>query len=156
MPNRQFPTPSQVAAASIETLRGAGLSQRKAEYVQGLAGQFASGELTAQWLADAPYGEVVERLTAVRGLGRWSVEMFACFGLKRMDVFSTGDLGVQRGMAAFAGRDVAKLKAKGGGNKWKYMGEGEMVEMAAPFSPYRSLFMWYMWRVEETDISMLE
>lgn len=152
----KFPTPSQVAAASIETLRLAGLSQRKAEYIQGLAAKFAAGELTAQWLADAPYEDVLERLIAVRGLGRWSVEMFACFGLKRMDVFSTGDLGVQRGMAAFAGRDVSKLKAKGGGNKWKYMSEKEMVDMAAPFSPYRSLFMWYMWRVEETDISTLE
>ncbi|KAJ0109092.1 hypothetical protein J7T55_002284 [Diaporthe amygdali] len=152
----KFPTPSQVAAASIESLRSAGLSQRKAEYIQGLAAKFAAGELTATWLADAPYEEVLERLIAVRGLGRWSVEMFACFGLKRMDVFSTGDLGVQRGMAAFAGRDVSKLKAKGGGNKWKYMSEKEMVDMAAPFSPYRSLFMWYMWRVEETDVSTLE
>ncbi|POS74364.1 HhH-GPD superfamily base excision DNA repair protein [Diaporthe helianthi] len=152
----KFPTPSQVAAATIEKLRSAGLSQRKAEYIQGLAAKFAAGELTAGWLADAPYEEVLERLIAVRGLGRWSVEMFACFGLKRMDVFSTGDLGVQRGMAAFAGRDVSKLKAKGGGNKWKYMSEREMIEMAAPFSPYRSLFMWYMWRVEETDISTLE
>lgn len=152
----KFPTPSQVAAATIEKLRSAGLSQRKAEYIQGLAAKFAAGELTAGWLADAPYEEVLERLIAVRGLGRWSVEMFACFGLKRMDVFSTGDLGVQRGMAAFAGRDVSKLKAKGGGNKWKYMSEKEMIEMAAPFSPYRSLFMWYMWRVEETDISTLE
>lgn len=154
--SRKFPTPSQVASARIETLRGAGLSQRKAEYIQGLAEKFHSGELTAQLLADAPYGEVLERLIAVRGLGQWSVEMFACFGLKRMDVFSTGDLGVQRGMAAFAGRDVSKLKAKGGGNKWKYMSEKEMLEMAAPFSPYRSVFMWYMWRVEETDISTLE
>ncbi|KUI61158.1 DNA-3-methyladenine glycosylase [Cytospora mali] len=155
-PRRKFPTPSQVAATSIETLRGAGLSQRKAEYIQGLSAKFAAGDLTAQWLADAPYEDVLDRLIAVRGLGRWSVEMFACFGLKRMDVFSTGDLGVQRGMAAFAGRDVSKLKAKGGGNKWKYMSEAEMVEMAAPFSPYRSVFMWYMWRVEETEISTLE
>ncbi|KAF3760662.1 hypothetical protein M406DRAFT_99314 [Cryphonectria parasitica EP155] len=154
--SRKFPTPSQVAAASIERLRGAGLSQRKAEYIQGLAEKFSSGELTAGLLADAPYDEVLEKLIAVRGLGQWSVEMFACFGLKRMDVFSTGDLGVQRGMAAFAGRDVSKLKAKGGGNKWKYMSEQEMLDMAAPFSPYRSVFMWYMWRVEETDISTLE
>lgn len=57
-------------------------------------------------------------------------------------------------MAAFEGRDVAKLKAKGG--KWKYMSEKEMAEMAEKFSPYRSVFMWYMWRVEETDISTLE
>lgn len=153
---RPFPHPSQVAATPIERLRTAGLSQRKAEYLRGLAEKFASGELTAQMLADAPYEEVLARLTAVRGLGRWSVEMFACFALKRMDVFSLGDLGVQRGMAAFVGRDVAKLKAKGGGNKWKYMSEKEMEEISARFAPYRSLFMWYMWRVEETDISTLE
>jgi DNA-3-methyladenine glycosylase II len=151
---RRFPHPSQVAATSIEKLRTAGLSQRKAEYLKGLGEKFASGELTAQMLADAPYEEILEKLTAVRGLGRWSVEMFACFALKRMDVFSLGDLGVQRGMAAFVGRDVAKLKAKGG--KWKYMSEKEMEEISGRFAPYRSLFMWYMWRVEETDISTLE
>ena len=151
---RNFPHPSQVAAMSVEKLRTAGLSQRKAEYVQGLAEKFASGELSAQLLHDAPYEEVLEKLIAVRGLGRWSVEMFACFGLKRMDVFSLGDLGVQRGMAAFVGRDVAKLKSKGGKNK--YMSEQEMAEISERFAPYRSLFMWYMWRVEETDISTME
>ncbi|KAH8893505.1 DNA glycosylase [Thozetella sp. PMI_491] len=139
----------QVATKSLETLRTAGLSQRKAEYVQGLAEKFVSGELSASMLADAPYEEVLEKLIAVRGLGRWSVEMFACFGLKRLDVFSLGDLGVQRGMAAFVGRDVAKLKNKGG--KWKYMSEKEMEEISDRFKPYRSVFMWYMWRVEETD-----
>ncbi|EFQ32335.1 HhH-GPD superfamily base excision DNA repair protein [Colletotrichum graminicola] len=152
---KTFPHPSEVAAAPIERLRTAGLSQRKAEYIKGLAEKFSSGELSAQMLAEAPYEEVRDKLIAVRGLGLWSVEMFACFGLKRMDVFSLGDLGVQRGMAAFAGRDVAKLKAKGGG-KWKYMSEKDMTEMASKFVPYRSVFMWYMWRVEETDISMLE
>ncbi|OTB09093.1 hypothetical protein M426DRAFT_316385 [Hypoxylon sp. CI-4A] len=150
----KFPHPSQVAACTIEKLRTAGLSQRKAEYVQGLAEKFVSGELSAQILADASYDVVLEKLIAVRGLGKWSVEMFACFGLKRMDVFSLGDLGVQRGMAAFVGRDVAKLKNKGG--KWKYMSESEMKEISDKFSPYRSVFMWYMWRVEETDISTLE
>ncbi|KAK0727000.1 DNA glycosylase [Lasiosphaeria miniovina] len=151
---RRFPHPSQVAPTPLETLRTAGLSQRKAEYIIGLAEKFDSGELSAQMLADAPYEEIVEKLIAVRGLGRWSVEMFACFGLKRMDVFSLGDLGVQRGMAAFVRRDIAKLKAKGG--KWKYMSEKEMEEISDRFKPYRSLFMWYMWRVEETDVSTME
>lgn len=152
--NQRFPPPSQVAARSIEQLRTAGLSQRKAEYIKGLAEKFASGELSAQMLHDASDEEVLEKLIAVRGLGKWSVEMFTCFGLKRMDVFSLGDLGVQRGMAAFVGRDVAKLKSKGG--KWKYMSEQDMIELSDRFAPYRSLFMWYMWRVEETDISTLE
>lgn len=91
----RFPTPAQVAACDVTFLRTAGLSERKAEYIKGLAERFVSGELSAQMLITASDDEVLERLTAVRGLGKWSVEMFACFGLKRMDVFSTGDLGVQ-------------------------------------------------------------
>ncbi|KAI0179096.1 DNA glycosylase [Hypoxylon sp. FL1284] len=152
----RFPLPAQVRACAVDRLRSAGLSQRKAEYVQGLAAKFASGELTARLLADAPYDEVIEKLTAVRGLGRWSAEMFACFGLKRIDVFSLGDLGVQRGMAAFVGRDVAKLKKKGAGGKWKYMSEAEMRDISDRFAPYRSVFMWYMWKVEDTDVSTME
>lgn len=153
--DRRFPSPSEVNARSIENLRTAGLSQRKAEYVKGVAEKFVNGELTAQLLHDAPYEELLEKLIAIRGLGKWSVEMFACFALKRMDVFSLGDLGVQRGMAAFVGKDVSKLKAKGGG-KFKYMSEKDMIELSDKFAPYRSLFMWYMWRVEETDISTME
>ncbi|KAJ4342827.1 3-methyladenine DNA glycosylase [Ascochyta clinopodiicola] len=90
-----FPTPSQVISQDIPTLRSAGLSQRKAEYITGLAEKFASGALTAEGLVGASDEALIEQLVAVRGLGRWSVEMFACFGLRRMDVFSTGDLGVQ-------------------------------------------------------------
>ncbi|CAK7222691.1 3-methyladenine DNA glycosylase [Sporothrix curviconia] len=155
-----FPHPSQVAAKSIESLRPAGLSQRKAEYIHGLAEKFVSGELSARMLAEAPYDTLVERLVAVRGLGLWSVEMFALFALKRMDVFSVGDLGVQRGMAAFAGRDIAKLKRAGvtatkKNAKWKYMTDTEMEAMAEPFKPYRSVFMWYMWQVESVDVSTM-
>ncbi|KAJ5570491.1 uncharacterized protein N7459_009921 [Penicillium hispanicum] len=150
----RFPLPEEVARCDIATLRTAGLSQRKAEYIQGLAEKFATGELSAQMLARASDEELVEKLTAVRGLGRWSVEMFACFALKRIDVFSTGDLGVQRGCAAFMGKDVTKLKAKGGG-KFKYMSEKDMLDLAAKFAPYRSLFMWYMWRIENVDVAVL-
>lgn len=138
-----FPPPALVCKATIPRLREAGLSERKAEYIQGLAQKFHDRELTVDMLMNGSDEEVMENLVAVRGLGRWSVEMFMCFGLKRMDVFSTGDLGVQRGMAAFVGRDVAKLKAKGG--KWKYMSEKDMIDISEKFRPYRSLFMWYMW-----------
>ena len=93
--NRGFPTPAQVSACEVAFLRQAGLSERKAEYIKGLAQKFTSGELSAAMLIKASDEEVLERLTAVRGLGKWSVEMFACFGLKRMDILSTGDLGVQ-------------------------------------------------------------
>ena len=90
-----FPTPAKVAACDVPFLRQAGLSERKAEYIKGLAQKFASGELSAAMLINASDEKVLEKLTAVRGLGKWSVEMFACFGLKRMDILSTGDLGVQ-------------------------------------------------------------
>jgi len=93
--SRLFPKPRQIVSCSIPFLRTAGLSERKAEYIKGLAEKFDSGELSAKMLIKASEEEVLERLVAVRGLGRWSVEMFACFGLKRMDVLSTGDLGVQ-------------------------------------------------------------
>ena len=92
--NPRFPTPEEVAKCDISTLRTAGLSQRKAEYIQGLAEKFVSGELSARMLLTATDEEVLAKLIAVRGLGKWSVEMFSCFGLKRLDVFSTGDLGV--------------------------------------------------------------
>ena len=93
--DRPFPTPEQVAACSVPFLRQAGLSERKAEYTKGLAEKFANGELSPAMLVDSSDEEVLERLTSVRGLGKWSVEMFAVFGLKRMDILSTGDLGVQ-------------------------------------------------------------
>ncbi|OTA23676.1 hypothetical protein BTJ68_13082 [Hortaea werneckii EXF-2000] len=129
-----FPPPKLVAETPLPRLREAGLSQRKAEYIQGLAQKFDAAGCGS-------------------GARVWSVEMFMCFGLKRMDVFSTGDLGVQRGMAAYKGRDVGKLKAKGG--KWKYMTEKEMLETAEPFRPWRSLFMWYMWRIEDVDVDVM-
>ncbi|KAH8730229.1 DNA glycosylase [Phaeosphaeriaceae sp. PMI808] len=134
-----LPPPNQVITKDLPTLRTAGLSQRKAEYISGLAEMFANGSLTAQMLVSASDEELIEKLVAVRGLGRWSVEMFAC---------------VQRGMATYIGRDTSKLKNKGG--KWKYMAEKEMLDIASKFSPYRSLFMWYMWRIEDVDISVMQ
>lgn len=91
----RFPNPEDVVKCDLATLRTAGLSQRKAEYIHGLAEKFVSGELSARMLLTASDEEVLEKLIAVRGLGKWSVEMFSVFGLKRMDVFSTGDLGIQ-------------------------------------------------------------
>lgn len=149
-----FPLPEVVAGAEVPFLRTAGLSERKAEYIKGLAEKFASGELTARWLIEASYDEMVEKLVAVRGLGRWSVEMFALFSLKRMDVFSLGDLGIQRGVAVIQGKDVKKLKTKGG--KWKYATENEMEEFAKPFSPYRSLLMWYLWKASDTAVAAIQ
>ncbi|KAL8914427.1 MAG: hypothetical protein Q9171_000932 [Xanthocarpia ochracea] len=152
--NPPFPSPAKVALCEVPFLRQAGLSGRKAEYIKGLAEKFDNGELTATMLINGSDEEIIEKLTAVRGLGLWSVQMFACFALKRTDIFSTGDLGVQRGMAAFMGKNVQKLKANKGG-KWKYMSESDMLQHSAKFAPYRSLFMWYMWRVEDVNVAAI-
>lgn len=85
-----FPSPAQVAPCEVSFLRKAGLSARKAEYIKGLAEKFVNGELSAAMLIRASDEEILEKLTAVRGLGLWSVQMFACFALKRTDIFSTG------------------------------------------------------------------
>ncbi|KAH8990587.1 DNA glycosylase [Lactarius akahatsu] len=93
-----FPTAYQVATTDLAILRTAGLSGRKAEYVRDLATRFADGRLTNQKLLDANDEELFELLTAVYGIGKWTVEMFAIFSLRRPDILPVGDLGVQRGL----------------------------------------------------------
>ncbi|BFZ59206.1 3-methyladenine DNA glycosylase [Saitoella coloradoensis] len=148
-----FPTPGQVVEKDIPTLQTAGLSQRKAEYVLDIATRFVDGRLSPSILANGTDEEVVKTLTAVRGLGVWSAEMFLMFALKRTDVLSTGDLGIQRGMAAWTGRNVKGVKNTG---KWKYMAEKDMVRYAEQFRPYRSIMSWYMWRADGTVLALGE
>ncbi|PCH43456.1 DNA glycosylase [Wolfiporia cocos MD-104 SS10] len=93
-----FPTARQVAQTDVTTLRGAGLSGRKAEYVLDLAARFADGRLSTEKLLRADDDALYEMLTAVRGIGRWTVDMFALFSLRRPDILPVGDLGVQRGV----------------------------------------------------------
>lgn len=93
--------PLPTAAETLELgseLRQAGLSGRKVDYVGGLAEAFISGELVAAELGDLADAEIIERITALHGFGRWSAEMFLIFHLERPDVFSGGDLGLRRGI----------------------------------------------------------
>ncbi|KAJ7084384.1 DNA glycosylase [Mycena belliarum] len=93
-----FPTPQQVAQTDIPTLRSAGLSERKAEYVLDLAARFTDGRLSTKKLIESNDEELAEMLLEVRGIGRWTVDMFAIFSLRRPDILPVGDLGVQRGV----------------------------------------------------------
>lgn len=92
-----FPSPQKLADVSIEQLRTAGLSLRKAEYMKGLAEAFLTQQISDEKFAKWTDDEIVDNLVAIRGLGPWSADMFLLFGLQRMDVFSIGDLGVRRG-----------------------------------------------------------
>jgi DNA-3-methyladenine glycosylase II len=90
------PSPAQLLAVSEEELRGAGLSGRKVEYVRDLASHVLDGELELERIEKLPDEEAIAEISAVRGLGRWTAEMFLLFHLGRPDVISGGDLGIRK------------------------------------------------------------
>jgi DNA-3-methyladenine glycosylase II len=133
----QFPTPQQVAAASTDSLRAAGFSFAKVAALRDLAEKTVAAVVpdaaTLLQLSDA---EIIERLTQVRGVGRWTVEMLLIFQLGRPDVLPVDDFGVQAGFrAAYGLARMPRPKAIAAwGERWK---------------PYRSTAAWYLWRALE-------
>ncbi|CCM05461.1 uncharacterized protein FIBRA_07681 [Fibroporia radiculosa] len=93
-----FPTAHQVSEMDLSILRTAGLSGRKAEYIHDLASRFSDGRLSTQKLLEANDEDLYDMLIEVKGIGRWTVDMFALFSLRRPDILPVGDLGVQRGV----------------------------------------------------------
>lgn len=126
-------SPARALAAHADDLRGCGLSWRKAEYLQDLAAHFADGRLGDTVFATADDTELLQRLTAVRGIGRWSAEMFLIFHLMRPDILPVDDIGLLRGIGVHY-RDGAKVGAR------------EAREIAAPWAPWRTVATWYLWR----------
>jgi DNA-3-methyladenine glycosylase II len=132
-----FPTPQAVLKASPESLRGAGLSRPKAGYILGLAQQAVAGQVPSlaecDHLSDA---ELLERLTAIKGIGRWTVEMLLIFNLGRPDVLPVHDLGVRKGFQlAYRKRQLpAPESLKRFGVRW---------------APYRTTAAWYLWRAAD-------
>ncbi|MFQ5879999.1 MAG: DNA-3-methyladenine glycosylase family protein, partial [Dehalococcoidia bacterium] len=99
----EFPTPPQLLATPEGNLRGVGLSERKVEYLRGLATAFLDGSVDGDELAALPDEEVVERLTRLKGIGRWSAEMFLLFCLGRPNVLPVGDLGFRKAVREIYG-----------------------------------------------------
>jgi DNA-3-methyladenine glycosylase II len=126
------PSPAQLVEVETETLRAAGLSGRKVEYLRDLARHVLDGELELDRLDDLSDEEVIEEIVAVRGLGRWSAEMFLIFHLRRPDVFSGGDLGLRRGIQLAYGMEEPPTP-------------DEAVALAERWSPERSLACIYLW-----------
>ncbi len=125
--------PSQVLKAEALSLRAAGLSVRKVEYLQDLARHFkARGSAAPAW-DDMDDEAVIAELVSVRGIGRWTAEMFLMFGLMRPDVLPIDDLGLLRGISLnyFSGEPVTRSEAREVGEAW---------------APYRSVATWYLWR----------
>jgi DNA-3-methyladenine glycosylase II len=128
----QTPTPEQILATDPEQLRAVGLSGAKAAYLRDLAEHIVDGELPVDKLAELPDEEVYERLIAVKGLGRWTVDMFLIFHLGRPDVLPVGDLGVRKAMQIEYGLDEMPKPS-------------EMERIAEAWRPQRTLASLYLW-----------
>src|SRR4029079_12719772 len=126
------PGPEQLLEASEADLRGAGLSGRKVEYVRDLAAHVVSGELELDRLEQLGDEEPIEEIVAVRGLGRWTAEMFLIFHLERPDVLSGGDLGIRKAIQVEYG--LAEMPAP-----------KRVLEIGEPWRPHRSLASLYLW-----------
>jgi DNA-3-methyladenine glycosylase II len=125
--------PAAVRAMAVDTLRGCGLSARKAEYLLDLATHFDEGRVhVGRWHAMDDEAIITE-LVAIRGIGRWTAEMFLIFHLMRPDVLPLDDLGLIKGISLnyFSGEPVSRAEAR---------------EVAEAWAPFRSVATWYIWR----------
>lgn len=129
----------------IERLKNqAGISRAKAKTVVEIASRFVSGSLSDEILtkSNLTNEELKDILTSIKGIGEWSYTMFAIFELHRPDILPIGDLGVRRGIGK-----IFKVKGSGPRGDLCLKKDASMIEkLASPYSPYRSLFAWYMWR----------
>ncbi len=129
----EFPTAAEVLATRKSKLRTVGLSGMKVEYLKDLAKHVETGKLDMKAISKMSDEDVIAQLTQVKGIGRWTAEMFLIFSLGRMDVFPVGDLGLRRGVQiAFSLKEMPKPKeTEKFGDRWK---------------PYRSVATWYLWK----------
>lgn len=125
--------PERVLALDVPRLREAGLSARKAEYLHDLSRHFADRRVhVADW-QQMDDESIVTELVAIRGIGRWTAEMFLIFHLMRPDVLPLDDIGLIRGISRnyFSGESVSRAEAR---------------EVAAAWAPFRTVATWYLWR----------
>ena len=137
------PTPEELLSTDDEPLRACGLSGPKVRYLRDLAERVISGGLNLPSLDDLPDEEVIRQVTAVKGLGRWSADMFLMFHLGREDVLPVGDLGVRR--AVERAYDLPEIP------------DAETLQnIARPWSPHRTLASFYLWEsltLDNTSVS---
>ena len=131
-------TPEAVLALPVDEMRAAGLSANKTASIRDLAEKVVSGDVELDRVAKLSDEKIVGELTLVRGIGRWTAEMFLMFQLGRLDVWPTGDLGVRKGYAVIHGRPAMPTPK-------------ELELLGDPLRPVRSLAAWYCWRAVDTQ-----
>jgi len=131
-PSAKIP-PAAVLALPVEALRGASLSARKVEYLRDLAQHFEAGSVHVKQWTQMDDEAIIDELVAIRGIGRWTAEMFLIFYLMRPNVMPLDDVGLIKGISQnyFSGEPVSRAEAREVGDAW---------------APYRSVATWYIWR----------
>ena len=125
--------PAEVLALDVAAMRASGLSARKVEYLRDLAAHFDAGTVHVKAWAAMDDEAIIEELVAIRGIGRWTAEMFLIFHLMRPNVLPVDDLGLIKGISLnyFSGEPVTRVEAREVGDAW---------------APFRSVATWYIWR----------
>ena len=126
-------TPQGILKLSEAQLRGAGLSKQKLSYLRDLAEKTQSGEVRFECFSELSDEEVIAQLTQIKGIGRWTAQMFLMFSLRRPNVLPTGDLGIQMAIRKHY-------------RKRKLPKPAQMDKIASAWEPYRSVACWYLWR----------
>lgn len=127
------PTPGELAATGDEMLRGAGLSRQKLSYLKDLATRVSTGDVPIESLHELPDDEVIDALVRVKGVGRWTAQMFLMFRLGRPDVLPELDLGIQNAIRRTYSLRKRPLPAR-------------VTKIGAAWAPYRTVASWYLWR----------
>ena len=134
----ETPTAQNLAVLSVEQLRSAGLSAQKASYMHDLAEKVAGGQVKLNTIGRLSDEAVIDELTQIRGIGRWTAQMFLIFSLGRWDVFPHDDLGVRAAIRRLYGLDDLPDKATS-------------HAIAEPWRPFATVASWYCWRSLEND-----
>lgn len=125
--------PQRVLRLSVARLRGCGLSGQKAGYLLDLSARFAEGAIDVKRWHAMDDDALIADLTQVKGIGRWTAEMFLIFYLTRPDVFPLGDLGLQRALSLHY-------------NKGRQLSDRRIAALSSLWKPWRSVATWYLWR----------
>jgi DNA-3-methyladenine glycosylase II len=139
--NGKVPTAAAIAAIAPDVLRGIGLSQSKANYILNVANFFVAQQLTDAKLFKLPNQDVIDLLTQIKGIGKWTVEMILMFAMQREDVFAVDDLGIQQAMCAMYKIDSANKKEM----------QAKMLLQSKKWIPYRTYACLYLWRYKDGE-----